>query len=508
MNKFIGRHWRTLLTVLFGIGVFVFWKFGYPQAMSYQEQNQLFLFNIDYLTRELRIAGGLSVWLGEFLVQFYYVEWLGALLLALLFVSLQLLLWQYLKGISRWSPLWYAVSFIPSLVLLGVMGDYNVLLSFIVGIVLSAALSALCRRMSLWWDILLIPITYWLVGSGLWVYVILRIIGFGCRRFYIRLWIAPYLLALQLLSGYTLLAHWPMPTVLLGIGYYRVPLPYHGQTFGYNKDVYEVLRQDYLVRNERWDEIIRRAEKYQPRTAFSSVCVNLALAKKRQLAERMFDFYQSGRDALIMPIFRDNTSDLPSMEAFWHLGMINSCLRYSFDLQEAILNAKRSSRLTKRLAQCYIINGKYEVAEKHLSLLKQTLFYRRWAIETERLMHSEAAINNHPVYGKKRQLRYRTDMLYNYNELDKMFGLLFVNNPENRLALDYFMAEMLLRGRVDGFVEHMSWVRQYGGYSKMPRGYQDAMRCIEGGMNVEGSGYAKYVRYMNETGRVKPTEKK
>ncbi len=493
-----------VLSLLFAVGIFLFWCYGYPQALSYQEQNQLFLWNIDYFLREIALAGGLSVWLGECFVQFYYYIWLGSLLLALLFVTFQRLVWRYIMRVTSRRSWWlYIVSFLPPGALLYCMGDYNLLLSVPVSIILCMLLVLSVRRCSLWWDILIIPIAYWLIGSMLWLYVLLRLFQRGLSVSWRGTWMIPYLLACQLVTAHTVMSHWSTKAVLLGVGYYRIPIPNTSWMWGYNRDVYEVLRYDYLIRHERWDEVIARAERYQPQAAFSSVCVNLALAKKRQLADRMFDFYQSGRDALIMGIFRDNTSDLPSMEAFWHLGMINSCLRYAFDMQEAILNARRSSRFTKRLAECYIVNGRYEVAHKHLSLLRQTLFYRSWAIEMEKLMRSEEAINSHPLYGVKRRQRFKTDFLYNYNEIDKVFGRLFVNDPSNTMALDYFMAQMLLRGSVNAFVQHMPWVQQYGGYATMPVGYADAIRCIESKGTIEGSAYGRYINFMRQTGRLK-----
>ncbi len=500
----MSKYWKYGLTAILFVAIFTFWKFGYPQAMSYQEQNQLFLFSTDYFWNDVRIAGGLATYIGEFLVQFYYVEWLGALILAFMYVALQQLSWAYLKDVTgRHQGLWYIVSFLPPLLLLGAMGDHNMLLSFPVAILMSLSLTMLMRRRPLWADIIVMPLAYWLIGSIVWLYVILRILHCASWQMWKRLWLMPYLLALQLLSAYTVLEQWSLKQVLAGINYNRTPIVYEQFAFGYDRDLYEVLRQDYLVRHERWDEIISRAEKYQPKAAFSSVCVNLALAKKRQLADRMFSFYQSGRDALIMPIFRDNTSDMASMEAFWHLGMINSCLRYSFDLQEAIINGKRSGRLTKRLAECYMINGNYAVSQKHLKLLKQTLFYRSWAKNLEKLSRSNTAINSHPVYGKKRQLRFKEDFLYNYNDIDKIFGRLFVNNPENLMALDYFMGQMLLRGSVDAFIQHMSWVQQYGRYKAMPEGYRDALECIQSGGRAENSDYGRYVEHMRETGRIK-----
>ena len=252
------------------------------------------------------------------------------------------------------------------------------------------------------------------------------------------------------------------------------------------------------MRNERWDEIVKRAGEYQVRTPFWSNCVNLALSQKRLLADRMFDFYQSGEDALIMPRTRDLTSMLPSAEAFWRLGMVNSAQRYMFDTQESILNARKSGRCTKRIAECMLVNGHYQTARKQIELLKNSLLYRSWANEAEAMLGDEAKVNAHPVYGKLRKLRYKENFLYSYEEMDKMYGLLLMNNNENKMALDYFLAQMLLKGNLQGFQQYLGLAQQYGGYRQMPLGYQDVMRCIQMQGNVPGSPYANYAKRMME----------
>lgn len=85
-------------------------------------------------------------------------------------------------------------------------------------------------------------------------------------------------------------------------------------------------------------------------------------------------------------------------------------------------------------------------------------------------------------------------MLYNYAEKHKMLGLLFMNNTDNRLALSYFMGQLLLDGEFQMFMGYMSWVQQYGGYTSMPYGYADACQAIQQQGNVPGSAYASYVR--------------
>ncbi len=488
MNKAIARYMNSVFSVLVGIGIFLFWYVVYPHALSYQEQYQLFLWTGDYFMERLSLPGGLADWFGEFIVQFYYIEWLGALLLALLYVTLQ-------RVTARSLPqggLWCLLSILPVVVMLWMMGDINVLLSFPVAVVMALAL--VCIRLPKWFswvDVFILPVAYWLIGPVVWIYILIRVIQLGWKH----LWSAGWLVAVQLMVYAWLLPQWPLPQVIAGLSYYRIPLHYP-QWSGYDKEMYELIRQDYLVRNERWDEIVKRARDVQVRTPFWSNCVNLALSQKRLLADRMFDFYQSGEDALIMPRVRDLTSMLPSAEVFWRLGMVNSAQRYMFDTQESILNGRKSGRCTKRIAECMIVNGHYQTAAKQIDLLKKSLFYCGWAKEAEAMMNDESKINAHPVYGKLRKLRYKESFLYNYEEIDKMFGLLFINNQENKMALDYFMAQMLLKGNMQGFQQYMGAVQQYGGYRQMPLGYQDAMRCIQMQGNVSGSPYAAYVKRM------------
>ena len=150
----------------------------------------------------------------------------------------------------------------------------------------------------------------------------------------------------------------------------------------------------------------------------------------------------------------------------------------------------------KRIAECYLINGNYAVASKHLAVLGQSLFYRSWAKEAATYLNRDDKMNTHPKWGKLRQLRYKEQFLYNYNEKDKMLGLLFTNNQQNRMALFYFMGQMLLDGNVQGFTQYMQWVQQYGGFTQMPAGYADAMKCIQAQGNLPGSEYANYVQRM------------
>jgi len=427
--------------VLLGVGVFLFWWLWHPEAMSFQEQNQLFLWTEDYLSERLSTSGGLADWLGEFIVQFFYVEWLGALLMALLFV---LMYWLSLKAF--FSPPYrkgWGVGLLFPLFFLWLMGDENVLVSLPVAFTLLLGAIVLIRRTRWYWWLPIVVALWWAVGTS-----------------------------------------WTT--------YYRIPQ--HGpELSGWNSEKWELLKQDYLIRHERWDDIIERAKTHQVQTPFWSNSVNLALAMKGQLADKMFDYWQSGEDALLMPMVRDNVSNLPTAEAFWRLGMVNSTQRYMSDIQESILNARKSGRCEQRIVECMIVNGKYELARKHLQLLKKSLFYSSWAEEAESYLGDEARINAHPVWGHLRQLRYKQNFLYSYHEIDKMLGILFQENQQNKMALEYFLGQLLLKGDAQTFMQALSWAQQYGGYHVMPMVYQDAVGCMQS-RSVPDTPYGKYVK--------------
>lgn len=227
--------------------------------------------------------------------------------------------------------------------------------------------------------------------------------------------------------------------------------------FSFDRATYELIDYDYLVRTHQWQRIIEKAEKHQASSPMSVSCVNLALAMQGQLCDRLFEFYQNGAEGLFPTFTRDMTSPLPTAEAFYQLGMVNDAERYTFEAQEAIPNYRKSGRLTRRIAQCEIINGNYGVAAKYLRMLESSLFYRQWAKSQERFLYNSAAVNADPEYGRLRDIRIkRHDYLFSDQEMDQMLGLLLVDSKKynNRMAYEYLIAYELLQRDVNRFMQY------------------------------------------------------
>jgi hypothetical protein len=236
------------------------------------------------------------------------------------------------------------------------------------------------------------------------------------------------------------------------------------------------MEYDFLVRQNRWDDIIRKAEQKTPDLPMSVCATNLALGMKGQLCERAFDFFQRGIDGLLPKFERNFTSCQVTGEAFFMLGLVNTAQRFSFESMEALPNYNKSCRTVRRLVETNLINGQYNVAQKYIDMLKNTLFYAKWAKRTEKLLRNEKAINSHPLYGRLRQIRLTDDFLFSDQEIDKIMGQLLLRNQDNQLAMQYLLMCPLLSGDLNTFMNYLSFVQK--NHSFNPQICQEAVCMV------------------------------
>ena len=508
MKRFLSKHADWLLTLFFGLVVFLFWACRYPFALTFQEQLQLFLFDADYFCERMAEPGGLARYVGEFLVQFYNATVIGALILAILFMMVQRLTWRLMRCEG-----YYYLSLIPALVLWFAMGDENVMLAYVVALIMAMGCILGLRpleRLNLIGRVIIalvaLPLLYWLIGP-------LALLVAVCM---VPTWLAGlaviYVVALVLVSAWLL--PYPLVRLAVGIGYYRFPvtIPYllilipvliammhYGcrhlpkpkqgvkyalilaitallfvpQHYGFDAKKYELMEYDYLVRIKDWNGIIAKAEQQTPDKPMSVSATNLALAMTNQLGERAFEFYQRGSQGLLPPFERNYATTQLTGEIYFHLGLVNTAQRLAFEAMEAISNYNKSGRALKRLVETNVINGQYKVADKYLKMLEKTIFYRRWAERMRAMLGDEKAINAHPLYGTLRQYRLQEDFLFSDTELDKICGQLFMHNHQNQMAAQYLLLLPLLDRDVPRFMQYAQYVQSQVRYN--PRSCQEAI---------------------------------
>lgn len=537
MKNLMIKTWKPLLSLLFGVAVVIFWAVPYVGGLCFQEQYQMFLFDTGYFLERIVLPGGLADYISEFLVQFYYMPVLGGAIIALLLMGIQAAVWGLMKQYgARHDFPGYLLSFLPSIALWCAMGDQNVLLSFVVALFGALVIGWIHNRfhnrlVKVVFELVSTALVYWFLGPVVFLYAALMIgdtlknakqkgnvfSGIGYSAVILILTIAWILLTTQTLQ-------YPLYRIFAGLNYYRYPgtisplpfvvmvwavvipflgmIPCHRKSlqklqqskvvivlsyvlvivaswFGikasFDEMTYELIDYDFLVRTEQWDKIIEKAEKKPATTPLSVSCVNLALSQKGVLADRLFEFYQNGGEGLFPTFTRDMISPVSTAEIFFRLGMVNDAERYMFEAQEAIPNYRKSARLTRRIIECEIINGNYQVAAKLLRRLQKTLFYSNWANQTMALLGNEKAINRHPIYGKLRKYREKKqDFLFSDREMDQMLGLLFLNDNHNKMAYEYLMCYELLQRDMEKFMQYYPLGR-FVGYDHIPRSFQEIL---------------------------------
>ena len=111
------RKWKAVLSVLLGAGVFFVCLFPLRALMNYHEEHHLFRWTGYYFREQFSSLDGALEYAASFLIQFFYIGWLGALLLALLTVGVQALLWWLMKKMRLRAAWLYPLSLVAAALL-------------------------------------------------------------------------------------------------------------------------------------------------------------------------------------------------------------------------------------------------------------------------------------------------------------------------------------------------------------------------------------------------------
>lgn len=487
---------RVFCTLLFCLAVILFFGLVYPHHLHYQEQYQLFLFDSNYIWEIVKLPGGTADLLGRFCTQFFLFAWVGAVIIALLLTTVQLLT---LRLVS-WGRL-YGISFVPSCLLWIFLLDENALLGGVFAVMLTLLtswgidrLSDGCVRRTILFTS--VPVLYWIVGpvsillyllqapkskKALWYYgtfVLLALMllvlslylpvqphSLWCGIHYYRLpTVFPTILWLSTLSVFVFVVITRIFQVksnttssyIITLGSFALSMVCMGGLILKNTNLKaeKVMMYDFMACHQQWNRILGAIEKEKPNNQIGVTVQNLALAMQGTLIQSLFEYNQNGMMGLLPDVQRDATSPMPTAEVFYQLGMVNAAQRTVFEAQEAIMDFQKSARCYKRLAQTNLINGNYEVARKYLSALQKTFFYREWANETLSLLGNERAIARHSEYGRLRSMLCHTDFYFSDHVTPDMLEKLYNSNPNNRMAYEYMMSAYILTGDRDRFIHY------------------------------------------------------
>ena len=516
-----GIRW-IILCILFLAFYFYFFSFN-KFHLFYLEQTQLFRFSGDYFKPFIEKPGEFIFYVGEFFSQFFVNPYLGAGIVTLLTAAICFLSHLILKKLGIKALIF---SIIPVLLIAALQSDHLYKVGFTIGILFSLSFGYGYLKLTnnlkryiiggiVW--LLLYHLTggFALLASLLavlfelfyfnsktkWVTVsaiILVSIGFpylAWKFFYLvtfrDAWFYPLpfwgVSRMPLFAA--LLAYLPVVIVILS-GYKQVmkkkvvdvPWNYKSilagsiiviagmvlvKTKAYDPKIEIFLGVDHYVQAEDWNKVIALSKTYPGVNQLVLYYTNLALYKTGQFSDRMFDFPQHGINGLRLEWTRDEVTPFFGGEIFYQLNYINEAYRWAF---ESMVAKGLNPRSLKRLVQTSLINGHYEIADKYLNVLDQTMFYKDWATSYKTYVSDTTQISQNKELAEKRQFLVKRDFI----SYDLGLNELLLEHPENRMAYEYQMAAFLLNKDIKSFAANIYRLKEFR-YRAIPVNYEEAL---------------------------------
>ena len=504
--------------IVFG-ALFAFLQMCFEYHFYYIEQSQLFLFSEAYIRNKLLLPCGFSMLVAEFLVQFFIRPYVGALVTAVLLTGVGVCTAGIVKRIAPVSGL-FILYVLPMLALLFMHFDFNYRVQGTVCYLMMMAL--LCGYMRIRNDLfrlvagcVLVPVLFWLAGSITVLFAGMVCLFEGLRKtpkWYISLiGVAEVLLLgvgtvyFSLMGEYRwvfgpdLYYHYTLhPKEIIYYSWICLPLVFLIAFFVRNKNslsgkklfagisciaqlamiaavlwwgmpkysdakTLKLKKLDYFARTEQWDKTIEECK--GKLTNFLYMChLNMALANKGELSDKMFNFDQRGPQGLLVQWNKSENISCMLSDIYFTMGATASSQEMAF---EGYVSAMEDGnpRMLKRLVQTNLIYGTYPVAEKYISILEKTYAYRDWAQSQRKYLYNDEVVESDPILGTRRRMLPDRNSLAMIKGLAGDLALFLEKGPANSAALQYLGAMYLLAKDLEGF---KALVEKYYGTEFLP----------------------------------------
>jgi hypothetical protein len=155
------------------------------------------------------------------------------------------------------------------------------------------------------------------------------------------------------------------------------------------------------------------------------------------------------------------------------------------------------------LAKTSLIKRDYVLARKYINILKKTAYYRREAMEFERLANDPELIKTDPELGEKLMLIAKGNFFIQFNEPENNLPLILASQPGNRKAFEYYIAELLFAKNVEAVVNNVKYMKGIG-YTRFPRYIEEALMIYFnsqkvypdlGGLSISEETATRFGRY-------------
>jgi hypothetical protein len=479
------RMLNTLMVAVFVLFVLIFSVGLNAEFLRKLQDLDLFAYSAVFFENTLERIGGLSVYVGSFLTQFFYVPWLGSLI----YLSLLLLVTYLTAKAFDLKGRTFPLAFIPSLALLLTLTELGYMIYIqkihgfayigILGVLLALSGLILFKKIrKVWVQVVYVAVflliaypvsgVYGLLGGILMLlYAHKKWISSKERRILI-----PVLAALVFLISIPLLYYWLVFSQTTLSHLYLVNLPLFFCT-GAERILWlpYVLMAVFFILASLWNKhpnskltvldkglpvtlfvtclIIVAVFSYQDRnfnTELSMVAASekgewndvLKLARKQQgeptrliVMNTNLALFKLGIAGDKIYHYKDGAKAMNSSRQLYDINVAGRFFYYQYGklnycyrwCMEDMVEYGMNVSVLKYFVKCSLMNGETDIAQKYNDILKSTLFYKSWAKNYQPYIDNQKKVSENPEFA----------------------AILPLTGYENLLDGDHFMMENFLR---------------------------------------------------------------
>jgi len=511
---------------LFFLIMFLFFGLFADHIFFYQEKSSLFVFSYDFLVENLHQPGGLLIYLSGFLSTFYYYPLAGALISSLVIWLITVTASGIIKTLegkkSGYIPL------LAGIALFYLQTSYRFMLYNNLGILVQLLFFLLTiKYIRGWGPVILSPVLYFITGGFAWIFCIMYSLWLLSKRplkWWLKitlLWLLIFLivyLSEQFLFFQTIGTLLLFPCTEAGTGsqsrlfaavvivlallpllarisirntfkkklseniiYLSVPIVVVLimviiSILKYDKKTQQYFRVEKLFYENKYREVIDFNLKNPSNNSLTAYLNNIALCETGQLNDLLFHFPQSA-DGSTLFLKWEITGEILKRGGYFYytIGMINEAHRWAYEYM--VMKGATPEGL-KMIIKTELINGNFKTAEKYISILKKTLFYRHAAKEYEKLLFNDPAVDSHPVLGPGRKNKIPVDFFSITDDPYINVERIIATDSLNRKAFEYKLAYLLLNKDYQGISKEWGNIGRYD-FKSIPVHVEEAAIAIK-----------------------------
>ena len=520
-------------TIIFGLMLIVVGLFTQINQAPYLyllENNNLFIYDWSVIAERLAISGGGAYLIAALLTQFFHLPFVGAIITTFCYALIVWGSYQIIRKLYK-GPALSGLAFLPIVFLLLSLENslyrYQGHIAFLLMVLaLWAYTSLMDKRWWVKWIIGLIVslLLYWFIGSAALVFVL------GAILMDILCLTPKWYLSILYILVIVLETAWAYQSAAVADWYTAfTPLMYYDMIFTYYFQLYawglflllpilaillkyipfkasiqriiavvgavitcyillsfyslvhtasneKIAKQQYYTEQQDWESVINLSNPGEPVNFISYL--NLALAKQNQLIDKLFVYNQqppmelTGRDA------ETRTGLMMAAYVYQSWGCHAAAMKNAFDAN-LTTSGDYHPRALQLMIQHNLAMGAYEVAEKYISFLEKTLFYRQEAAAYRGFLYRPELVDADKWLGNVKKSIAQEDS-YLVSLLGLNLSEIVHANPQNNIALQFYQAYLLLTLDWQFMEEYAYWHRA-NREEPLPERFQEALASLAQG---------------------------